>query len=181
MVLPYINMNLPRVCTCSQSWNPLPPASPYHPSGSPQCTSPRILYPASNLDWWFVSYMMLSMFQCHSPKLSHPLPLPQAVFRKGRGIGGLAYCSPRGCKKVRHEWVTELNWTEESEMKLATLVESSKKHKNSRKTSTSALLTKPKPLTVWITTNCGKFWKTWEYQTTWSALEISVCRSGSNS
>ena len=30
-------------------------------------------------------------------------------------------------------------------------------------------LHKPKPLTVWITTNCGKFWKRWEYQTTWPA------------
>ena len=30
-------------------------------------------------------------------------------------------------------------------------------------------LTMPKPLTVWITTNCGKFWKRWEYQTTWPA------------
>ena len=34
---------------------------------------------------------------------------------------------------------------------------------------TSALLTMPKPLTVWITINCGKFWKIWEYQTTWPA------------
>ena len=41
MVLPYINMNLPRVYTCSQSWIPLPPSSPYHPSGSSQCTSPE--------------------------------------------------------------------------------------------------------------------------------------------
>ena len=40
----------------------------------------------------------------------------------------------------------------------------SKKQKSSRKTSTSALLTIPKPLTVWITTNCGKFLKRWEYQ-----------------
>ena len=36
-----------------------------------------------------------------------------------------------------------------------------------QKTSISALLTMPKPLTVWITINCGKFWKRWEYQTTW--------------
>ena len=35
-----------------------------------------------------------------------------------------------------------------------------------QKTSTSALLTTPKPLTVWITTNCGKLFKRWEYQTT---------------
>ena len=37
------------------------------------------------------------------------------------------------------------------------------------KHSTSALLTTPEPLTVWTTTNCGKFWKRWEYQTTWPA------------
>ena len=41
--------------------------------------------------------------------------------------------------------------------------------KSFRKTSTSALLTMPKPLTVWITANCGKFWKRWEYQTAWPA------------
>ena len=41
-----------------------------------------------------------------------------------------------------------------------------KKQKSSRKISTSALLTMPKSLTVWITTHCGKFLKRWEYQTT---------------
>ena len=41
MVLPYINMNPPQVYTCSPSWNPLPPPSPYHPSGLSQCTSPE--------------------------------------------------------------------------------------------------------------------------------------------
>ena len=41
------------------------------------------------------------------------------------------------------------------------------KAESSRKTSTSALLTIPKPLTVWITTNCGKFFKRWESQTTY--------------
>ena len=56
-----------------------------------------------------------------------------------------------------------------------------KKQESSGKTSISALLTKPKPLTVWITINCGKFWKKWEYQTTGLPLEKSVCRSGSNS
>ena len=43
------------------------------------------------------------------------------------------------------------------------------KQENSRKISTSASLTMPKPLTVWITTNCGKFYKRWEYQTTLAA------------
>ena len=41
--------------------------------------------------------------------------------------------------------------------------------KKARETSISAWLTMPKPLTVWITINCGKFWKRWEYQTTWPA------------
>ena len=43
---------------------------------------------------------------------------------------------------------------------------SSKKQEGSRKTSISAVLIMPKPLTVWITINCGKFCKRWEYQTT---------------
>ena len=41
LVLPYINMNLPWVYTCSPSWTPIPPPSPHHPSGSSQCTSPE--------------------------------------------------------------------------------------------------------------------------------------------
>ena len=41
LVLPYISMNLPRVYTCSPFRTLLPPPSPYHPSGSSQCTSPR--------------------------------------------------------------------------------------------------------------------------------------------
>ena len=41
LVLPYINMNSPRVYTCSQSWTTLPLPSPYHLSGSSQCTSPK--------------------------------------------------------------------------------------------------------------------------------------------
>ena len=46
---------------------------------------------------------------------------------------------------------------EEPEIKLPTSVGSSKKQESSRKTSVSALLTMPKPVTVWITINCGKF------------------------
>ena len=41
MVLPYIKMNPPQVYMCSPSWTFLPPPSPYHPSGSSQCTSPK--------------------------------------------------------------------------------------------------------------------------------------------
>ena len=50
-----------------------------------------------------------------------------------------------------------LEKAEEPEIKLPTSAGSLKKQENSRKTSISALLTMPKPLTVWITRNCGKF------------------------
>ena len=62
----------------------------------------------------------------------------QAGFRKGRGTRD---------KIANKHWIIE-------------------NQENSRKTSTSALFTTPKPLTVWITTNSGKFLKRWEYQTT---------------
>ena len=59
-----------------------------------------------------------------------------------------------------------LEKAEEPEIKLPTSVGSSQKQESSRKTSTSALLTTPKPLTVWITTNGAKFLTRWEYQIT---------------
>ena len=55
-----------------------------------------------------------------------------------------------------------LEKAEEPEIKLPKSVESQKKQENSRKTSTSALFTTPKSLTVWITTNCGKFFKRYQ-------------------
>ena len=70
---------------------------------------------------------------------------------------------------VNHElpiFKLDLEKAEEPEIKLPTSARSSKKQDSSRKTSTSALLMTPKPLTMWITTNCGKFFKRWEYQTT---------------
>ena len=63
----------------------------------------------------------------------------------------------------------DLEKAEEPEIKLPISAGSSKKQESSRKTSTSALLTMPKPLTMWITTNYAKFWKRWEYQSTWPA------------
>ena len=53
---------------------------------------------------------------------------------------------------------------EEPEIKLPTSAGSYKKQENSRKMSISASLRKLKPLTVYITTNCGNFLKWWEYQ-----------------
>ena len=68
-----------------------------------------------------------------------------------------------------------LEKAEEPEIKLPASTGSWKKQESSRKTSTSALLTMPKPLTVWITTNSGKFWKRWEYKTTWP-VSWEICR-----
>ena len=73
--------------------------------------------------------------------MNHELPDIQAGFRKGRGT---------------RDQIANICWIME-------------KQESSRKTSISALLTMPKPLTVWITTNCRKFLNRWEYQTTWPA------------
>ena len=48
------------------------------PLGHPSAPALSILYHASNLDWRFISYMILYMFQCYSPKSSYPFPLPQS-------------------------------------------------------------------------------------------------------
>ena len=57
---------------------PLPPPSPYHPSGSSQCTS--LKHPVSCIKPGLVIHfnMILYMFQCHYPKSSHPFPLPHS-------------------------------------------------------------------------------------------------------
>ena len=85
------------------------------------------------------SKVMLTILQARLQHyVNHELPDVQAGFRKGRGT---------------RDQIANIRWIIE-------------KHKSSRKTSTSALLTMPKPLTVWITTNCGKFFKRWEYEIT---------------
>ena len=66
-------------CTCVP--HPEPPSHlPPHPIplGHPSAPAPSTLYHASNLDWRSVSHMIIYMFQCHSPKPSHPRPLPQS-------------------------------------------------------------------------------------------------------
>ena len=73
-----------------------------------------------------------------------------------------------------------LKKAEQPEIKLPTSNGSWKKQESSRNTSTSALLTMPKHLTMCITTNCGNFFKSWEYHLDLSP-EKSVCRSRNNS
>ena len=74
------------------------------------------------------------------------------------------------------EFKLDLEKAEEPEIKLPTSIRSSKKQESFRKTSISALLTMPKPLTVWITTNCGKFFKRWNTRPPDLPPEKSVCR-----
>ena len=74
-----------------------------------------------------------------------------------------------------------LGKAEEPEIKLPTYPGSSKKQESSSKTSISALLTMPKPLTVWITINCGKFERDGNTRAPDLILEKPICRSGSNS
>ena len=78
-------------CTCVPKHEP-PSHLPSHniSLGHPRAPAPSILYSASDIDWRFVSYMIVYMFQCHSPKSSHPLPLPQGP--KVRSIHLCLFC-----------------------------------------------------------------------------------------
>ena len=85
------------------------------------------------------SKVMLKILQTRLQQyVNQELPDVQTGFRKGRGT---------------RDQIADIHWI-------------IKKQENTRKTPTSASLTIPKPLTVWITTNCGKFLKAWEYQAT---------------
>ena len=87
-----------------------------------------------------ISKIILKIFQARIQQyMNHELSDVQAGFRKSRGT---------------RDQIANICWI-------------IKKQESSRKTSISALLTMPKPLTVWITINCGKFLKWWKYQTTW--------------
>ena len=76
------------------------------------------------------SKVILKIFQARLQQyMNHELPDVQGGFRKGRGT---------------RDQIANICWI-------------MKKQESSRKTAISALLTMPKPLTVWITVNCGKF------------------------
>ena len=88
------------------------------------------------------SKVMLKILQARLQQyVNHELPDVQAGSRKGRGTRGQ---------------IANIHWTIE-------------KAREFQKNTVTTLLTMPKPLTVWITINCGKFWKRSEYQPTWHA------------
>jgi len=65
LVLAYINMNLPQVYMCSPSWTLLPPPSPYPPSGSSQCTSPK--HPVSCIEPGLATHFMYDIIHISMP------------------------------------------------------------------------------------------------------------------
>ena len=76
LVLPYINMHPPWVYTCSPSWTPLPPPSLYHPSGSSQCTSPKLpvscIEPGLAIHFLYdIIHVLMPFSQIIPPSLSH--------------------------------------------------------------------------------------------------------------
>ena len=88
-----------------------------------------------------ISKVMLKILQVRLQHyVSRELPDVQAGFRKGRGT---------------RDQIANICWSIEKAREFQKNI--------------SALLTMPKPLTVWITINYGQFWKRWEYQTTWPA------------
>ena len=88
------------------------------------------------------SKVMLKILQARLQQYMHcGLPDVQTGFRKGRGA---------------REQIANIRWI-------------IGKAREFQKNIYFCFLTMPKPLTVWITINCGKFWKRWEYQTTWPA------------
>ena len=102
----------------------------------------RVLKLSHNSTHLTTSTVTLKILQARLQQyVNHEVPDVQAGFRKGRGTRD----------------------------QIANIHGIIKKQENSRKTSTFTLLTMARSLTVWITTNCGKFWRRWEYQTTWSA------------
>ena len=95
LVLPNIEMNPPQVYLCSPSWTLLPPPSPYHPSGSSQCTSPK--HPVSCIELGLVTRFIHALekeMATHSSLLAWRIP----------GTGEPGGLPTMGSHRVGHDW-----------------------------------------------------------------------------
>ena len=98
LVLPYINMNLPRLYTCFQSWTPLPPPSPYHPFESSQCTSPK--HPISCIEPGLVIRFLNDIIHVSMPfsQIIPPFPSPTESKRLFYTSVSLLLSRIQGCR-----------------------------------------------------------------------------------
>ena len=127
----------------SQSLPRLMPIESVMPSSHLILCSPLLLLPSIFLhqglfQWVSSLHQVASVLELQLQHVNHEIPDVQAGFREGRGT---------------REEIANICWIIE-------------KAREFEKNIYSALLTMPEPLTVWITINCGKFWKRWKYQTT---------------
>ena len=103
---------------------------------------PKIAQTTTQLHSSQACKVMLKILQSRLQQyVNHELPDVQSGFRKGRGT---------------RDQIANIHWI-------------IKKAREFHKNIYFCLMTMPKPLTVWITTSCGKFFKRWEYQITWPA------------
>ena len=121
---------------------------PSHPLSSPSPPAPSPSQHQSLFQWVNSSHEVAKILEFQLQHYSFQriprageLPDVQAGFRKGRGT---------------RDQIANFRWI-------------IKKAREFQKNICFCLLTMPKPLTLWITINCGKFWKRWEYQTTYPA------------
>ena len=115
--------------------------------------------PVNTQDWsllgWtgWISLQSKGLSRVHPPIKQKPMVDAQKITRKQskHTLTENHQITKKGSKRRKEQWKQKAI----KQLK-----------RNSKETSTSASLTAWKPLTVWITTNCGKFWKRWDYQTT---------------
>ena len=130
LVLPNIEMNPPQVYMCSPSWTLLPPPSPYHPSGSSQCTSPK--HPVSCIKPGLATRFIYDIIHVSMPFSQIIPPSPSPTESKDCSIHQCLFCclvmathsstlawkipwmeepgrlQSMGSLRVKHDWATSL-------------------------------------------------------------------------